>query len=66
MTQATRFRIPDMSCGHCERALRDALGTALPGASVEVDLAAHELTVAGDPALAESTIRDAGYSPERA
>ncbi|WP_301070448.1 heavy-metal-associated domain-containing protein [Pseudooceanicola sp.] len=61
----TRFHLPDMSCAHCEKTLRAALDKALPGAAVEVDLAAHLLSVAGDAAIAEAAIRDAGYTPER-
>ncbi|OWU82954.1 heavy metal transporter [Oceanicola sp. 22II-s10i] len=65
MTGKTSFHVPDMSCGHCEKALRSAFATAMPGADVTIDLASHDLTVAGDAALAEATIRDAGYTPER-
>ncbi|NWJ25217.1 heavy-metal-associated domain-containing protein [Rhizobium sp. RM] len=62
----TTFLVPDMTCDHCEKTVRGALAEALPGSSVNIDLAAHTVTVAGDAAKAEDAIRDVGYSPERA
>lgn len=62
--ETTTFAVPDMSCGHCEATIRQALATALPGARVAVDLARHEVRVEGDRARAETAIREAGYSPE--
>jgi copper chaperone len=59
------FNVPDMTCGHCEKTVRGALQEVLPGAPVTIDLAAHRVTVEGDPARAEEAIREAGYSPER-
>lgn len=59
------FNIPDMTCGHCEKTVRGALGEVLPGAPVTVDLASKIVTVEGDAAVAEEAIREAGYSPER-
>ena len=61
----TEFSIPDMSCGHCEKVLREALAEALPGAPVEIDLATHRLTVDGDPERASAAITEAGYTPVR-
>ncbi|MFD2854530.1 heavy-metal-associated domain-containing protein [Seohaeicola zhoushanensis] len=48
----TTFHVPDMTCGHCEKAVKGALAEALPGAPVEVDLAAHLVRVEGDAATA--------------
>ncbi|KKX28074.1 heavy-metal-associated domain-containing protein [Rhizobium sp. LC145] len=59
------FNIPDMTCGHCEKTVRGALGEVLPGAPVTVDLTSKIVTVEGDAAVAEEAIREAGYSPER-
>ncbi|MFB9951368.1 heavy-metal-associated domain-containing protein [Rhizobium puerariae] len=59
------FNVPDMTCGHCEKTVRGALGEALPGAAVAIDLSAHKVTVEGDAAAAEEAIREAGYTPER-
>ena len=60
------FHIPDMTCGHCEKTVRQALSESLPGAAVTVDLSARRVTVDGDEATAEEAIREAGYSPLRA
>ena len=47
----TRLRIPDMSCGHCEVHIRQAL-VGLPGFhSLEVDLAGRTAEVDHDEAL---------------
>ncbi len=62
----TTFTVPDMTCGHCEKSVRSALGEALPGAAVTVDLSSGRVTVEGDAARAEQAIRDAGYTPEKA
>ncbi|CAD7027574.1 copper chaperone [Pseudorhizobium endolithicum] len=62
----TTFTVPDMTCGHCEKSVRSALGEALPGAAVTVDLSSRRVTVEGDAAKAEDAIREAGYTPERA
>lgn len=59
------FNVPDMTCGHCEKTVRGAIGDVLPGAPVTVDLGSHRVTVEGDAARAEEAIREAGYSPER-
>lgn len=62
----TIFNVPDMTCGHCEKAVKAALNDALPGVPVAVDLAAHRVTLDGGDAMkAEEAIREAGYSPER-
>ena len=58
------LKIDGMSCGHCVRAVRDALGE-VPGVQVQrVDVG--EATVQFDPAMARpeqiaDAVRDAGY-----
>ncbi|GHF75877.1 heavy-metal-associated domain-containing protein [Seohaeicola zhoushanensis] len=59
----TTFHVPDMTCGHCEKAVKGALAEALPGAPVEVDLAAHLVRVEGDAATARAALTKAGYTP---
>lgn len=61
------FDVPDMTCGHCVKAITDAVIAAAPGASVTVDLPQHRLSVSGaDQAdKIEVAIRDAGYAPRR-
>jgi copper chaperone len=60
------FDVKDMTCGHCERTITQALKQADPAATVQIDLAQHRVTVGGAtleaPALAQ-TIQDAGYTP---
>ncbi|MCM2476495.1 heavy-metal-associated domain-containing protein [Rhizobium sp. CG5] len=65
MSGTTVFYVDDMTCSHCESTVKQALGEALPGAPVVIDLDAHTVTVQGDADLAETAIRDAGYTPEK-
>jgi copper chaperone len=64
-TPATRFQVEDMSCGHCEKTIREALREALPGATVAIDLPGHTVEVEGPAAKVEEAIREAGYTPVR-
>lgn len=61
------FTVPDMSCSHCEHAVRDAVLEAAPGARVAVDLATKTVVVegveAGAAAPIAAAIREAGYEP---
>ena len=62
------FKVEDMSCGHCVKAIEDALKT-VPGVSeVEVSLEDKIATVRFQEDLssdaAMTAIRGAGYTPE--
>lgn len=63
-TERMTLSIGGMSCGHCVRAVREALAE-VPGVAVErVDVGSA--TVAVDPAVSsratvEEAVRDAGY-----
>lgn len=61
------FTVSDMTCGHCVKAITQAVQTAVPGATVDVDLASHRVSVTpGEQAAAiEAAIRDAGYDPRK-
>ncbi|MFC3570035.1 cation transporter [Paracoccus sp. TOH] len=60
-----KFRVEDMSCGHCTAAIEKAVAEA--GGRAATDLAARSVTVEGlDPARAAAVIRAAGYTPEPA
>lgn len=61
------FQVPDMTCGHCVKAITGAVNQALPDAVVAVDLPTHRVTVSGteEADKAEAAIRDAGYEPAR-
>lgn len=57
--------VSDMSCGHCKATIEQAITEA--GGTVQVDLAARQVTVEGlDPARAEQVIRAAGFDPKPA
>ena len=59
----TTFNVPDMTCGHCAKAVTDAVHKVDPSASVEVDLRTKLVTV-GSTAEANAlsaAIRQAGY-----
>ncbi len=62
------FDVPDMTCGHCVRAITEAVRAVAPAAQVQVDLASHRVQIGGEaplpPAEAlRAAIADAGYSP---
>ena len=51
MSQATEqltYAVPGMSCGHCRAAVESEVGKVAGVASVEVDLDAKRVTVAGE------------------
>lgn len=62
------FRVPDMTCSGCVRAITKAVQGADPAAIVAADIDAHLLRI--DSALAAetlaATLRDAGFTPEPA
>lgn len=59
----TTFHVPDMSCGHCRKAITEAIGAADGAARVECDLDAHLVRI--DSALPAATLAaalaEAGY-----
>jgi copper chaperone len=59
------FKIPAMSCGHCVKAVTQAVHEIDPKAEVQVDLASKQVTVqttAARPAVAVA-LSEAGYAP---
>ncbi|VCU71209.1 Copper chaperone CopZ [Pigmentiphaga humi] len=58
-----QFQVEGMSCGHCVKAVTNAIVAAYPEASVAVDLAAGNVKVehAGDAAQVARLIEEAGY-----
>ncbi|WIY53607.1 heavy-metal-associated domain-containing protein [Devosia sp. YIM 151766] len=66
MSEKTTFTVNDMTCNHCVGTVRGALERALPGSTVEIDLASHEVRFTGDRAKGADAIREAGYTPETA
>ena len=58
------YRVPDMSCGHCERAVSDGVRAVDGVDSVDVDLETKLVVVRGealDDARLRAAIEDAGY-----
>jgi copper chaperone CopZ len=59
-----RYRVPGMSCAHCERAVRSGLLGVAGVCSVDVDLERKLVTVHGtglDDAALRAAIEEAGY-----
>jgi copper chaperone len=57
-----RYRVPDMTCGHCVRSLRDAFDRHLPGVTVDIDLTKREVSSeTADPEALAKAVRAAGY-----
>ena len=60
------FKVEGMTCGHCVRAVTEAVRGVDPGATVEVDLAAGRVSVDGTAApgtVAQAIIAE-GYAAE--
>ena len=58
------YRVPGMSCGHCQAAVEQELATARGVEEVEVDLETKLVTVRGrelDDAALRAAIVEAGY-----
>lgn len=60
----SQFKVPDMSCGHCEKSISGALKEA--GADFQVDLKTKTVDVKN---LSDETVagllKDLGYTPEK-
>ncbi|MFN8122165.1 MAG: cation transporter [Thermoleophilia bacterium] len=60
-----RLSVPDISCGHCKRAIEGALAgvPGVAGAEVDVESRTVTLSASGDDAVAAAVaaIEDAGY-----
>lgn len=62
----TTFEVKGMTCGHCVGAITKAVKAVDPGATVQIDLATHRVTI--DPADADAAqlseaLKNAGYTP---
>lgn len=61
------FHVPDMSCGHCVRAIGAALQACDSQARFDIDLGTHRVHITqaqADAATLAAAIREAGYTPE--
>ena len=62
----TRFKVSDMTCGGCVKAITAAVKQVAPEATVVADLETRRVDVTG-PARAEvlaEALREAGFTPE--
>ena len=59
------FTIPAISCGHCVRAVTEAVHAVDPKAQVQVDLARKHVQVQTEAARAAvvAALAEAGYAP---
>ncbi len=56
------YIVGGMTCEGCSRSVAKAIEAAIPGASVEVDLASGRITVTGgDASLVAQAVEDAGF-----
>jgi copper chaperone len=64
----TRLKIPDMSCGHCVAAIRNALETLEGVEEIDVSLDTKTVNIRAIEELEEgdlvAAVRSAGYTPE--
>ncbi|MNO66576.1 Copper chaperone CopZ [compost metagenome] len=60
------FKVKGMSCGHCVRAITQAVQARDAAAEVQVDLAGGEVRVSSrlEPAAVLEAIREEGYEAE--
>jgi copper chaperone len=60
-----QFNIPQMSCGHCVKAVTEAVKEVDPQARVDVDLASKKVTVEtqADRQKLVDSLAEAGYQP---
>ncbi|MEZ5912263.1 MAG: heavy-metal-associated domain-containing protein [Paracoccaceae bacterium] len=58
-----KFHVPDMSCGHCTRAIETAIGQSDAGARTTCDLASHTVSVESQLSAEEiaAVLTAAGY-----
>jgi copper ion binding protein len=67
MTTMT-YRVPGMTCGHCQQAIESEVGALDGVASVSVDLVTKQVTVEGTAAdgAVRAAIVEAGYEADPA
>ena len=60
------FEVPALSCGHCARAVTEAVQEVDPGAQVAVDLERKKVSVtsSADQVVLAQALAEAGYPPQ--
>lgn len=65
MSIVTTFRVPGMTCGHCEKAVTDEVMKISGVENVQIDLDTKSVTVTSDSALewadVETAVDEAGF-----
>jgi len=61
-----QLNIPQMSCGHCAQAVKQAVQEVDPQAKVDVNLSTKQVTVESqaDRAKIVASLAEAGYQPK--
>jgi copper chaperone CopZ len=62
--EAKTYTVPEIHCGHCERAVKEEVGAVVGVESVDVDLETKLVSVRGeglDDAQLRAAIAEAGY-----
>ena len=59
------FEIPNMTCGHCVRAVTEAVKAADPAAELQIDLPTHRVQVQTSAVreVVVAQLVEAGYTP---
>jgi copper chaperone len=59
----TKFHVPDMTCGHCKKAVEEALHGIDAAAGIEVDLDKHEISLTSSASIEQAlaALKGAGY-----
>lgn len=57
----TTYSVPDMSCGHCKKAIEQALAEVPGAVPVAVDLDRREIETAAAPAAVLAALAEIGY-----
>ena len=62
-----KFKVTGMTCGHCVKAVTQAVQSIAPQAQVAVNLETGEVSIIGatDPAAVSTAITGEGYAIER-
>lgn len=62
----SEFKVPDMTCGHCEKAITGALKKEGPEVDVRIDLKEKILIVKNLPdETVAGVLKELGYSPQK-
>ncbi len=62
-----KFKVTGMTCGHCMKAVTEAVQSVAPQAQVAINLETKEVGITGDtdPIVVSAAIAGEGYAVER-